>query len=150
MTAFFWMNFSMDTLDILEKLYKHLDLIKSQLSNAMQLRTDIVLMTRHTEEKLSVALQQKPNNPEEIIQIKGDLENEQHLYINSELYIIKYQADSITTEIKIKRLEHRFKETLNKKGFFRVDNKQHNATDRKESQISNTACLYCHGRVNCR
>jgi hypothetical protein len=139
----------MDSVDIITKLYQYHDLIKSQLNNVIQLRADIVLVIRHTQEKLSVALQRKPNNPEEIAQIKWDLENEQHLYTNSEMYIIKYQADSITTKIKIKRLEQQFKETLNKKGFFKFDTKKNHDLDKKEA-ISNTTCQYCQGCINSR
>lgn len=130
----------MDSIDLLEKLFQQLDLIKSQLDNAMQLRSDIMAVTKKSQEKLQLALLREPKNSDEIAEIKARLEKELHLSINCELYIIKLQAESIATELEIKRLEGRMQEVLNKEGFFKVRTKKKVDPNHDKSHSLNTAC----------
>ncbi|WP_342228001.1 hypothetical protein [Rickettsiella endosymbiont of Rhagonycha lignosa] len=102
----------MDIINLKGKLQQQLFLIKSALTNAMQLKAAILFSIKNLEEKLTSALR-KPKNCDEIVEIKERLEEDRCAYANCELHIIAYQADSVATKIEIIRLERRLSKNTN-------------------------------------
>lgn len=113
----------MDNKALIEGLRKLVNSMKSALNDTKQLKDDTQFFIRNSEEKLIAALRQEPKNSDEITKIREKLENDLRVYANCELLIIKYQADILTNEMKIRSLERDI-ETINNKIFLYRNNKK--------------------------
>ncbi|WP_342220527.1 hypothetical protein [Rickettsiella endosymbiont of Miltochrista miniata] len=129
----------MDTKNLLVQLNpkrEHLRSLNELLNDSIQLKNGRLGFVNDSERKLSTALTQASQNPDEISQLGEKLDHNYRMYVKYEADILKYQQDIEVTKKEIKDLEQLLSTFPDKKAYCDFYKQKRDDFDKEDNQTS--------------